>query len=81
MPWASIVRFPDPLALGSANGTGKTNLLYSMEADSLLKDDFWSLLFRAFRERGCSPVDENLKICILEGGQIKHCQRHNGSRV
>ena len=27
--------------------------------------------FRAFRDRGCSPIDDNLKICILEGGQMK----------
>ena len=58
-------------SLCSAKKTGKTNLLYSMEADSLLKDDFWYLLFRAFRDRGCSPIDDNLKISILEGGQMK----------
>ena len=57
--------------LCSADKTGKTNLLYSMEAESLLKDDFWRLLFQAFRDRGCSPIDANLKIGILEGGQLK----------
>ena len=55
----------------SANKTDKSNLLYSMEKDSLLKDDFWHLLFRAFRDKGCSPIDDNMKICILEGGQMK----------
>ena len=37
-------------SLCSANKTGKANLLYSMEADSLLKDDFWYLLFPGIRD-------------------------------
>merc|ERR1719264_179630 len=58
-------------SLCSANKTENGNLLYSMKEDSLLNDDFWCLLFSAFRDRGCSPTDNNLKICILEGGQMK----------
>lgn len=57
-------------SLCSANKRGKTNLLHSMK-DSLLNDDFWYLLFRAFRDRGCSPSDDTMKICILEGGKVK----------
>ena len=49
----------------------KKELLYSMEEDSLFKDDFWRLLFGAVRDRGCVPIDGNLKISILEGGQMK----------
>ena len=58
-------------SLCTANKTRTANLLYSMQAESLLKDDFWYLLFRAFRDRGCSPIDDNMKICIVEGGQTK----------
>ena len=58
-------------SLCSANKEGKANLLYSMKEDSLLNDDFWCLLFSAFRDRGCSPIDDTMKICILEGGQMK----------
>lgn len=58
-------------SLCGANKTGAANLLYSMQADSSLKDDFWYLLFRAFRDTGCSPIDDSLKICIQEGGQMK----------
>ena len=49
----------------------KKELLYSMKEDSLFKDDFWRLLFGAVRDRGCGSIDGNLKISILEGGQMK----------
>ena len=58
-------------SLCSANKTKKANLLYSMKEDSLLNDNFWYQLFRAVRDRGCSPIDDTMKICILEGGQMK----------
>ena len=58
-------------SLFSADKTGTANLLYLMKEDSLLKDDFWYLLFGAVRDRGCSPINDNMKICILEGGQMK----------
>ena len=37
----------------------------------MLEDDFWYLLFGAVRDRGCGPIDDNMKICIVEGGQTK----------
>ena len=41
-----------------------------VKEDPLLKDDFWLLLFGAGRDRGCSCIDDNMKIVILEGGQM-----------
>ena len=54
-----------------AEETDTANLLNLMKEDSLLEDDFWYLLFRAVRDRSCGPIDDNMKICILEGGQTK----------
>ena len=58
--------------LGSAEKTRRTELLYSMKDDPTFNDDFWHLLFRAVRDRGCNPIDKGIKICVLEGGRKKH---------
>ena len=47
------------------------SLLDFLADDPLLKDDFWYLLFKAVRDIGCSPLDKNMQICVLEGGQTK----------
>ena len=39
-----------------ADETDTANLLNLMKEDSLLEDDFWYLLFRAVRDKGCSPT-------------------------
>ena len=47
------------------------SLLDFLNDDPLLKDDFWYLLFKAVRDIGCSPLDKDRQICVLEGGQTK----------
>ena len=47
------------------------SLLDFLNDDLLLKDDSWYLLFKAVRDIGCSPLDKDMQICVLEGGQTK----------
>ena len=42
-----------------------------VKEDPFLKDDFRFLLFGAVLDRVCSPIDDNMKIVILEGGQVR----------
>ena len=48
-----------------------SNLLYAMQTDPSLKDDFWYLLFRAVRDRDCRPIDDSRRLRINEGGETK----------
>ena len=57
--------------LSDEEKTCKANLLYAMQTDPSLKDDFWYLLFRAVRDRDCRPIDDSRRLRINEGGETK----------
>ena len=57
--------------LFSEEETTNSSLLYTMQTEPLLKDDFWCLLFRAIRDSECTPIDDNTSISIVEAGQTK----------
>ena len=57
--------------LFSEEKTTNASLLYAMQTEPLLKDDFWRLLFRAIRDSECTPIDDNTSISIVEAGQSK----------
>ena len=57
--------------LFSEEETTNSSLLYAMQTEPLLKDDFWCLLFGAIRDSECPPIDNNTSISIVEAGQTK----------
>ena len=57
--------------LFSEEKTTNASLLYAMQTEPLLKDDFWCLLFRAIRDSECTPIDDNTSISLVEAGQTK----------
>ena len=57
--------------LSDEEKTCNANLLYAMQTDPSLKDDFWYLLFRAVRDRDCRPIDDSRRLRINEGGETK----------
>ena len=57
--------------LFSEEETTNSSLLFTMQTEPLLKDDFWCLLFRAIRDNECTPIDDSTSISIVEAGQTK----------
>ena len=57
--------------LFSEEETTTARLLFAIQTESLFKDDFWYLLFRAIRDSACTPIDDNTSISIVEAGQSK----------
>ena len=57
--------------LFSEEETTTARLLFAIQTESLFKDDFWYLLFRAIRDSECTPIEDNTSISIVEAGQSK----------